>query len=63
MSLKMVPFESLGTVSYSSSIVTIVLYCIITEMAKLSEADKSLQLPDGLVRSSTTVKNLGVTCD
>ena len=29
------------------------------QLAKLSEADKSLQLPDGLVRSSTTVKNLG----
>ena len=26
------------------------------QLAKLSEADKSLQLPDGLVRSSTTVK-------
>ena len=25
------------------------------QLAKLSEADKSLQLPDGLVRSSTTV--------
>lgn len=33
------------------------------QLAKLSEADKSLQLPDGLVRSSTTVKNLGVVID
>ena len=31
------------------------------QLAKLSEADKSLQLPDG--RSSTTVKNLGVVID
>ena len=33
------------------------------QLAKLSEADKSLQLPDGLVRSSTTVKNLDVVID
>jgi len=33
------------------------------QLAKPSEADKSLQLPDGLVRSSTTVKNLGVMID
>ena len=33
------------------------------QLAKLSEEDKSLQLPDGLVRSSTTVKNLGVVID
>ena len=35
----------------------------VQQLAKLSEADKSLQLPDGLVRSSTTVKNLGVVID
>ena len=33
------------------------------QLAKLSEADKSLQLPDGLARSSTTVQNLGVVID
>ena len=33
------------------------------QLAKLSEADKSVQLPGGLIRSSTTVKNLGVVTD
>jgi len=33
------------------------------ELAKLSEADKSLQLPDGWVHSSAAVKNLGVVLD
>jgi len=39
------------------------LACSRQQLAKLSEADKSLQLPDGLVRSSTTVKNPGVVID
>ena len=32
MSLKVVPFESLGVVSYSPSIVTMVIFCIICEI-------------------------------
>jgi len=30
----MIPFESLGTISYTRSIVTIALYCIISEMKR-----------------------------
>jgi len=33
------------------------------QLAKLSEADKSLQLPDGWVHLSATAKNLGVVLD
>ena len=47
----------------SSYINTVIWLGSRQQLAKLSEADKSLQLPDGLVRSSTTVKNLGVVID
>jgi len=39
-SLKLVPFKSLGAVSYSPSIVTMALYCIVCEMVWLPDGGK-----------------------
>jgi len=36
-SLKMVPFESLGMVSYSSSIVTMAVYLVISQIFSIKE--------------------------
>jgi len=33
--MKMVPFDSFGAVSYSPSIVTVVLYCIVCNIQRL----------------------------
>jgi len=39
MSLKMVRFESLGAVSYSSSIVTMTLSCVVCEIFSVKARD------------------------
>ena len=43
-SLKLVPFESLCAVSYSPSVVTMVIFCIVCEFVSDGQTDKRIQL-------------------
>jgi len=44
-SLKLVPFESLGAVSYSASIVTMAIYCILRDIAIIGRKVQNFYTP------------------
>ena len=64
--MKLVPFESLGAVSYSSSIVTMALSCIICQIKRDIGQNRAFSYPlafDAPVRGSPSEYSHAVWCE